>query len=532
MIAQHNEVLIPYRKGKLWGVADTTGKVVIEPLYDKIKPDSYVKNCRVEKDGKWGVVTNEGELIIDFKFDYFIDVHTDDRVYDVKMRTPRGSSAFYYNGLYLFDGTELFPADYFSITRWRFRSDFNLILAIGKNGRELYAMDWSKKTLVKLIQQKAEDIEIDFDYGNNTANIEVTINGVMKKYLLDPEMLQKLFKENLPIDKSSFVKIADKMDEEESDERWDMYEEIEYEETKEQDYICARLGTFKYQGKPKVVVYKDQLIIKRKSGHEIKTAIEVDSLALEIDAIDFTKEYYFLGTYGKEKITYEDEVPSIFQTGYFSKDIYLVNWAKIKQKGKWGVIDALGRLIIPPIYEDISLEPSLNCRRGTTLFACKQQGKWGIVAGKTQRFESQVLIPFEYDGITLSLPESKNTMYYKMYHNNLLDKVPLFFVAEKQGKYAVVDYKNQIVIPYQPRKTKIILMYYFYTTAKYQLIRKKMNGLIQLYDGKLSWNVPPQYADIVKGYERFNKYKVLEMIDSKGNFLGYADFKGHLYYKD
>lgn len=51
---------IPFRKGKLWGFADKTGKIIIEPKYDSINPKMENFRWFVYKNGKTGVVNIEG----------------------------------------------------------------------------------------------------------------------------------------------------------------------------------------------------------------------------------------------------------------------------------------------------------------------------------------------------------------------------------------------------------------------------------------------------------------------------------------
>jgi hypothetical protein len=57
--------LIPYRKGKLWGYADSTGKIVIEPKYDQV--DQWHSPCDIMavKQGEyWGVINTKGDIVI------------------------------------------------------------------------------------------------------------------------------------------------------------------------------------------------------------------------------------------------------------------------------------------------------------------------------------------------------------------------------------------------------------------------------------------------------------------------------------
>lgn len=59
---------IPYRKGDLWGYADTTGKILIEPQYDEAMV-FYEEYTFVQKNGKYGMIDRSGKLIQPFKYE-------------------------------------------------------------------------------------------------------------------------------------------------------------------------------------------------------------------------------------------------------------------------------------------------------------------------------------------------------------------------------------------------------------------------------------------------------------------------------
>lgn len=65
---------IPYRKGKLWGFADKTGKVIIEPKYDSVNPKMENSRWYVYKNGKSGIVNIEGLEYLKAEYDSIIRV--------------------------------------------------------------------------------------------------------------------------------------------------------------------------------------------------------------------------------------------------------------------------------------------------------------------------------------------------------------------------------------------------------------------------------------------------------------------------
>jgi len=66
--AQKHQQLIPYRQGKLWGMADTTGKIIVAPKYDYVEFNSLKNKSKfklpkgfyyVVKDSLLGIISNK-----------------------------------------------------------------------------------------------------------------------------------------------------------------------------------------------------------------------------------------------------------------------------------------------------------------------------------------------------------------------------------------------------------------------------------------------------------------------------------------
>lgn len=63
------ELLLPLsRHGKLWGIVDLRGKVILPEQYEKVRRVSF-ERIAVKKDGKWGLVNNLGEEIVPLTFE-------------------------------------------------------------------------------------------------------------------------------------------------------------------------------------------------------------------------------------------------------------------------------------------------------------------------------------------------------------------------------------------------------------------------------------------------------------------------------
>jgi len=62
------QTLIPYRKGELWGYADTTGKVVIKPKYTRVHSTNNFERLLVSNDNKYGIVNSKGKIIVPVEY--------------------------------------------------------------------------------------------------------------------------------------------------------------------------------------------------------------------------------------------------------------------------------------------------------------------------------------------------------------------------------------------------------------------------------------------------------------------------------
>ena len=67
-IAQTNPILIPYRKGKLWGYCDTLGVLKIKPIYSRV---NFFWNDfgRVQFNKKEGAINHQGRIVLPYKYD-------------------------------------------------------------------------------------------------------------------------------------------------------------------------------------------------------------------------------------------------------------------------------------------------------------------------------------------------------------------------------------------------------------------------------------------------------------------------------
>ncbi len=66
------QTLIPYRKGKLWGLANENKEIVLKPRFEEI---GFLSEglAAAKKKGKWGYINAKGIVKIPFIYDYAED---------------------------------------------------------------------------------------------------------------------------------------------------------------------------------------------------------------------------------------------------------------------------------------------------------------------------------------------------------------------------------------------------------------------------------------------------------------------------
>jgi hypothetical protein len=58
-----------YNTGEKYGLADTTGTILVKPIYENLTYFSSNGLAVAKRNGKYGYINNKGEIIIDFKYD-------------------------------------------------------------------------------------------------------------------------------------------------------------------------------------------------------------------------------------------------------------------------------------------------------------------------------------------------------------------------------------------------------------------------------------------------------------------------------
>ncbi|MCW4469299.1 WG repeat-containing protein [Flavobacterium sp. MFBS3-15] len=151
-LAQSNDVYVPYRKGSLWGYSDANGKVIIEPVYDKVDIKSIEGQYKVYKTGKAGIIDGSGSVVFEPEFDSIF----------ARYYNPRGHMFFVQKkglwGLYTHEGKEMVPIKYNLLDKFFFHrghlTDGKIFMA--KKGNEYYIITNEDKVLESGLQAAVE----------------------------------------------------------------------------------------------------------------------------------------------------------------------------------------------------------------------------------------------------------------------------------------------------------------------------------------------------------------------------------------
>ena len=157
----------------------------------------------------------------------------------------------------------------------------------------------------------------------------------------------------------------------------------------------------------------------------------------------------------------KDFVKSNWNYNYFSFDLFgNSDYVLVQTKNfKYGITDLSGQVIIPTIYDDILKTPI------DKYVVAIKSGKYGLI-----NMSNDTIVPFEYDRIVgISIPKNgrevtylilnKNRKYglFDVYRNECIpmmydrlhyNKVFNCFIVEVGKEGAMVDIKNDIVVPF------------------------------------------------------------------------------------
>lgn len=174
------------------------------------------------------------------------------------------------------------------------------------------------------------------------------------------------------------------------------------------------------------------------------------------------------------------------------------------KNGKFGILNEESATLSIPLEYDAILQ--LLKAESTYLYSAKKNGKYGLIND-----DNQVILPFIYDEISLNNVPS-------IYQNDYL------FVVKKAGKFGGVNYKNETVIPFTYTNLERLSWKPFFkakSSKGYQIINEKNQPISPLYFDEVSQfeRIDNNYGDL-EGFQGLTfKSGKMQVIDDKGKFL-------------
>lgn len=173
-------------------------------------------------------------------------------------------------------------------------------------------------------------------------------------------------------------------------------------------------------------------------------------------------------------LIYESD-PFVLDWGEFDRDL-----ARIRIKGKMGIIDSSGARIVPAIFEEIG-------EYDGKLYPVKKYGKWGYADDKIKLvvgYKYQALYPYEGD----------------------------FARAKRKGKWGIIDRSGKAIIPFEGKKiTPVEGVYIFENDSAFGMIDYEMNVILDPIFDDIKYNKLGYFELLVNGkiaYLDINRRKV------------------------
>jgi len=480
------ETIIPYRNGNQWGFASTSGKVVLKPIYDSIEPLDYLSIYRVYKGKKEGVV-KQGKEVVSPIYDFVFQ--KDSRFLIGNNRANGGytvgdSRETVYNlrGEKILDHivmdvklveSQIVKGDNLFIT-WGVEDNSGLFLYDDKLQK---VKTWLLKDLKGVLEfcgfsKQKNEIYI-CQYAEPSIRYAIKYSSKLKKY----QVTKLTGKVELP--EITF------------DDGMGNGSGIGLYGTKN-NYL---LRTFEYsvnQGKI-TLERKDQ---RYKEGNYKK---EILNWSSEYDEIVLNKYIQGNGVelYQHDSSPYNsdeiEKIDSVFQ---------YKNYVTFKKDGKIGLLAE--NKIIEPKFQTIKYF-SIGRTKPYFLVSVadsKSSLKYGVINS-----EGKIILPIIYDEIKYNTGGGYSKLWIIKSGNK-------YGVASSNGKVLKIPQYDSV----EPNEL-------FHSV---NLIKDKKYGYYNIDDDFCEPVLPNKAVFVFP----FNKQKFLKLVDDRGKFLGYADFKGRVYFEN
>jgi hypothetical protein len=483
-------ILIPYRSGKLWGLADTLGKIKVTPLYDTIQTATYFNQSQryteyakgvfiIKKGNKYGLLKNTAVLMAPKYHRLLVDslFIIEDR-YNIKDPTIGGSHEVVYN----MQAQVLIADSIMEIAAILNKSDHNLLYRVRghKNNSGIF---WYDPKQQKILQWVIKGVNTVFanEYVNNILHAAIYTTSASK-----PQNVDIVF--NSTSNKYEYhdtPKLPNA-----GNQGSALYKGPSYHSTK--NNFLLRNIVFQTSGNNILEIRKDRRYNERpETTDTIRFKLACDSVQVNKYIVSTSAEWHSTIPYDHQMLL--DKIDTGFQ---------YVNYITYQKNGKSGLI--VENTVIPPLYKDILYIRAGNVTDKPFFMVSKvseTDGKvrWGVINS-----DNNTLLPCIYDQIVREGGGG-------------------FWMLKKDNLYGVADHQAKLVIPaiYE----KVIPGAYFLSC---DIFDKGKYG----YISSLGISIKPTFPYKVNRPDTFSKYNVFELVDKNGKVLGYGDKKGFLYFNN
>ena len=198
-----------------------------------------------------------------------------------------------------------------------------------------------------------------------------------------------------------------------------------------------------------------------------------------------------------------------------------------KKDNLWGIIDGDGRIHIPALYQE-HLRFVYNCNENLSLcLVANYKGKRGII-----NFENQIVLPFEYHrimktalGYIIEVETTEGRQLFNLQSNRII--TPFYYEESTSNANYIYLSKAHFKTPFDPQKEQIILPWEYSTVynipGSYNFAVKK-DGLFGVVNSENKVLVPFIYEDMIST----NRPNML--VITKNNQYGIIDINNKLLY--
>jgi WG containing repeat len=521
------DLLIPYRKGNLWGYANEEGKIVVEPKYSKTylfgeDKYKYLINKNIKNETLIGLIKKSGEVIVEPKYNYVYEVEVATFIKNYNSNTF-GDVAYYNYERYKKKGEKLIEnyfltsnkeaggvQEYRDSTGKILMNNIEVLEITKKYGEGFFNFSYKQNNLIGVADYKAKIIllpkyeSIEFvreinkaDYyivtekgktGLITATGKVIIPFAIQvikkvKFPATEELLLKVFKnkqsaifnasgKKLIGFTSKYIEINVTTKNSKEQITFELRDDENkngtiQDETSEKSYD---MPDKRYADMPpeRNIIYFRSLNNK---NIEIYKKEELYGLRYTDDSVIIIQPKY-------EKLVWCMDVSFQRNNGY--------NFMYVTTKNGIGIIDTENKIIIPTIYKDVY--PSMYNNTYETFnslyIVTKKDNTKGVLNNKNEK-----VVPFNYTSIT-------DALYGKT------DSTWNFLVKNKNNLLGIINNKNKTIIP-EAYSHLEYASYLNQNFTKYYFIAKPFGKGYGIIDLNNTIILPTKYDSLINTYLNF-----------------------------